>query len=264
MSTEAPAAKKPSKPLTPEQLKRQAFLQRYEAKTTGLLSGLALVYLFTYTVQSIWYDPGQRWFLYLELFGFLLWILFAIDLLFRFIVSPVKEHFFRRNWLDTITVVLPQLRALRALRAFTSNGILARGKSGSVLTSGGILTGIVAVLIIVWVGSLMVLNAERGASGAEITDLGDAIWWSFETITTVGYGDFVPVTDLGRFYAVMIMFFGISVLSTVTATVAASLARSRQATSDPNFEVLQQISELKTLVQSLQTELTTRKTDPSP
>lgn len=247
--------------LTPAQQKRQDFLSAYEAKTTGLLSALALIYLLTFTAQSIWYQPDKTWFLYLQLFGFLLWILFAIDLLFRFIISPAKKHFFRRNWLDTITVVLPQLRALRALRAFTAHGILARGRSGSVLTSGGIVTGIVAVLIIVWVGSLMVLNAERGANGAEITNLGDAVWWSFETITTVGYGDFVPVTDLGRFYAVMIMFFGISVLSTVTATVAASLARSRQANSDPNTEVLQQISELKSLVQSLQTELATKKPD---
>ena len=260
MSTQAdPKKAKEDKPLTPEQLKRQAFLRRYEARTTGLLSGLALVYLFTYTAQSIWFYPKERWFLYLELFGYLLWVLFALDLAFRFAVDPVKRHFFKRNWLDTITVVIPQLRALRALRAFTANGILSRGKTGSIITGGGIATAIIAVLLIVWVGSLMVLNAERGAAGAEIVSLGDAVWWSFETITTVGYGDFVPVTDLGRFFAVMIMFFGISVLSTVTATVAASLSRRRQGDSDPNQEVLDQISELKSLVTTLQQEISRKQ-----
>ena len=37
----------------------------------------------------------------------------------------------------------------------------------------------------------MVLSAERGAKGAEITSFPDSVWWTFETITTVGYGDFV-------------------------------------------------------------------------
>jgi voltage-gated potassium channel len=245
----------PPHPLNPAQMRRWVFLKRYESRTTSLLSALALVYLFTFTAQSIWYYPNDAWFIYLQLFGYLLWLLFAIDLLFRFIVDPVKKKFFTNNALDTITVVIPQLRALRALRAFTSKGILSRGKSGSILTSGGIASGILAVLLIVWVGGLMVLNAERGAPGAEIDTFADAIWWGFETITTVGYGDFVPVTGLGRSLAVLIMFVGIGVLSTVTATVAASLARSKSAPPDPNQEVLAEIGELKSMVAALQAKL---------
>lgn len=236
-------------------MKRWVFLKTYEAKTTLALSVLALIYLFTFTAQAIWYYPQEAWFKYMALFGYLLWLLFALDLLFRFIVDPVKRSFFKNNALDTITVVIPQLRALRALRAFTSKGILTRGKTGSILTSGGIASGILGVLLIVWVGGLMVLNAERGATGAEIINFGDSIWWSFETITTVGYGDFVPVTRVGRALAVLIMFFGIGVLSAVTAAVAASLARNKAARPDPSEEVLSELSELKSMVASLQAKL---------
>lgn len=109
-------------------MKRWNLLKRYEATTTGALSVLALVYLITFTAQAIWYYPQEAWFQYMALFGYLLWLLFAIDLLFRFIVDPVKTGFFKNNALDTITVVIPQLRVLRALRAFTSNGILSRGR----------------------------------------------------------------------------------------------------------------------------------------
>ena len=49
----------------------------------------------------------------------------------------------------------------------------------------------------------------------------DAIWWSFVTITTVGYGDISPATDGGRVVAIIVMLIGIGVLSVLTATIAA-------------------------------------------
>lgn len=235
---------------------RQEWLKSYTARTSGLLSTLALVYLITYSVQSIWHDPGANWYFWLDLFGKFLWLLFAVDLVFRYLMTSPKKHFFRKNWLDTITVVIPQLRALRALRAFTGGGIIS--KSGF-LSGSAIASGIVAVILIVWVGGLMVLNAERGAQGAEITTLGDAVWWGFETITTVGYGDFVPVTGLGRGYAVVIMFVGISVLGVVSATFASTLVKKGNSAApqpeSPQQQILDQLAELKSMVTELEARL---------
>lgn len=217
----------PEPALSPEKQRRLAFLQEYTARTNFALSVLALIYLITYTVQSIWYRPEQPWYQWLVIFGNALWVLFAVDLMFRFAIAPRKRHFFRENWLDTITVAFPQLRALRALRAFTPNGIVAREHSRGVITGGAAASAFTGTLILIWVGSLMVLNAERGAPGAEITSMGDSIWWAFETVTTVGYGDFVPVTWTGRIVAVAIMIVGISALGVVTATLSATLVKSR-------------------------------------
>ncbi len=50
--------------------------------------------------------------------------------------------------------------------------------------------------------------------------LADWLWWSVVTITTVGYGDITPTTVFGRLTGVVLMFFGIGVLSTFTATIA--------------------------------------------
>ena len=237
-------------PLTPSQERRKKWLAAYSAKTSPILSALALVYLVTYSIQSIWYQPEQTWFQALFAFGIGLWALFAVDLLVRFIASPVKRHFFRNNWLDTITVVVPQFRALRSLRAFTPNGILSK-KTGA-LTSGGAVSAALAALIVVWVGSLMVLNAERSSPKAEIVNIGDSVWWSFETITTVGYGDFVPVTWNGRLFAVLIMLVGISALGAVTATLSAVLVKRGHQASNPNAQVLAEIAELKEMVSRLQ------------
>lgn len=213
--------------LTPDQQRREKLLFAYEAKTNTLLSALALVYLVTFSIQSIWYEPKAEWYPWLVAFGNALWLLFAIDLLFRFLLAPVKKHFFRRNWIDTITVVVPQFKALRALRAFTPNGVLAHARSKSVITGGAAMTAGLATTIVIWIGSLMVLDAERGAPGSEIENIGEAVWWAFETVTTVGYGDYVPVTQWGRIFAVMIMLVGISVLGAVTATLSATLVKQK-------------------------------------
>lgn len=52
--------------------------------------------------------------------------------------------------------------------------------------------------------------------------LRDALWWSFVTVTTVGYGDFYPVTAGGRITACFIMGTGLLTLAVVTAQVASS------------------------------------------
>lgn len=62
---------------------------------------------------------------------------------------------------------------------------------------------------------------EQEAAEANITSLGDALWWAIVTATTVGYGDRYPVTPEGRGVAVVLMLLGISLLSVVTANIAA-------------------------------------------
>ena len=52
------------------------------------------------------------------------------------------------------------------------------------------------------------------------TPLADWLWWSVVTVTTVGYGDFTPITPAGRLIGIVLMFFGIGVLSMFTATIA--------------------------------------------
>jgi voltage-gated potassium channel len=230
---------------------RQTILANYERVTSPWMSLLALLYLLSYTAQSIFYYPTEAWFQAANTFGNILWLLFAMDLTFRFVMTTPKKGFFRKNWLETITVVLPQFRALRVLRTFSKNGILA--KSGkSPLTSGGLATAALGTVIVVWVGSLMVLNAERGAKGATINNFGDALWWAMETITTVGYGDVVPVTSSGRIMATFVMMLGISVLGAVTAGLSASLARQSGHHTPPSQLVLDELAELKSMVAALQ------------
>ena len=255
----APAPQPPVPPAPAPPDPRQARVDAFVRVSSPIMSALALVYLVLYSLQGIFYDPGAEWFRFALWFGGFLWAVFAVDLAIHFILTPVKRGFFRQNWLDTITVLIPQFRALRVLRAFNKDSIFkARGKG--VLSGGAVTTAVIGTAIIVWVGSLMVLNAERAAPTATIKSFPDALWWAFETITTVGYGDFTPVTWTGRGYAVLVMFLGISIVGVVSASLAATLVKQSPATPPPAQEIMQELSELKAMVASLQSQLGAKPT----
>ncbi len=68
---------------------------------------------------------------------------------------------------------------------------------------------------------------ESPHKGAQITNLVDAFWWASATVTTVGYGDVVPVTEVGRLMGIALMFVGISIIGTFISALGARLVGSR-------------------------------------
>jgi voltage-gated potassium channel len=72
--------------------------------------------------------------------------------------------------------------------------------------------------VIVGVGAIGIFAVERGQNN-NIQSLGDALWWSVVTTTTVGYGDVSPVTAEGHFIAVALMIVGIGFIGVFTATL---------------------------------------------
>lgn len=68
---------------------------------------------------------------------------------------------------------------------------------------------------------------ESPHEDAQITNLIDAFWWVSATVTTVGYGDVVPVTEAGRIMGIGLMFVGISIIGTIISSLGAILIGSR-------------------------------------
>ena len=66
-------------------------------------------------------------------------------------------------------------------------------------------------IVVIVAGAVGMYYIESPNEDAQIKTMLDAFWWTIATTTTVGYGDVVPVTDLGRTVAIFYMFFGISV-----------------------------------------------------
>ncbi|WP_205859494.1 potassium channel family protein [Phycicoccus flavus] len=232
--------------------------ERWERAGEWPLTVAALVFLLAYSWPIL--DPGlaRTWVTVTDVLSWVAWAMFAVDYLVRLLLSTHRARFVRRNVLDLAVVLLPLLRPLRLLRLITLLGVLNR-------RAGGSLRGRVSVyvagsaLAVMFVASLAVLDAERGAEGANITSFGDALWWAATTVTTVGYGDTYPVTTQGRFVAAGLMLAGIALIGVVTATLASWLVdqvreiedTSRTATEADVDGLRAEIAELRAAVERI-------------
>ena len=81
-------------------------------------------------------------------------------------------------------------------------------------TFGGMIYLLITIgisIAVIFGGAIGMYFIESPNEDAQIKTMLDAFWWTVATITTVGYGDVVPVTDLGRTVAIFYMFFGITI-----------------------------------------------------
>ncbi len=78
---------------------------------------------------------------------------------------------------------------------------------------------VVVAAVVVFTGATVAYYAEH-ATNPEFATFGDSLWWGIVTLTTVGYGDIVPKTTLGRWAGVMIMISGIAILGILAGSLA--------------------------------------------
>jgi voltage-gated potassium channel len=193
-------------------------LQRWEERSEWPLAGVALGFLIAYSVQVL-AQPNLVVDRALEFAIGVAWFIFGIDYVVRLALANNRVRWFFRHLIDLAIVALPFLRPLRLLRLLVLFGALQKAIGGAFRGQVILYTALSTVLMI-YVASLAILDAERDQPGSRIVNFGDAVWWSITTVTTVGYGDLSPVTTQGRVIAVFLMIGGISLVGVVTATIA--------------------------------------------
>lgn len=231
-------------------------LARWEASTHWPLIVASVVWLVAYSWKAISGASGL-----LALFAWIVigatYAIFLVDYFMRLYLAKPRRPWFRGHLLDLAIVAIPMLRVLRLLRVLTAY-TFGQQSAGTVLRSRISIYGAAASLLIIYLCALAVLDAERGAPGSNIETFGEALWWAFVTVLTVGYGDYYPVTLLGRVWAVALMAGGIAIVGTVTATVSSwvieKAARGRDddepATRGQIRGVIQQLTDLQTRMAS--------------
>jgi len=189
----------------------------WERWSTIPLAVLALVYLGLYSFEVLGHLNKILAFDFVAISD-VIWGIFIIDFAGRFLLSPKKMRFLKSNAIELVSLVLPVFRAFRMFRVVIALGFLSRvGKTLSARIN--IYVGLILPLLL-YVCSLGVYEAEHMAPGANIKQFGDAVWWAFVTLATVGYGDYYPVTLEGRMIAVLLMIAGLAFVSVIAVSIA--------------------------------------------
>ncbi len=162
---------------------------------------------------------------------------FLADFFFRFAAAPDRVKFLKWGWIDLLASI-PSLDALRwgrvvsvtrvfmLLRFVRSWRVLSRVLRHDPARAVVALTLMATVLVMVSC-SILVLSVET-TEKSNIKTGYDALWWSLTTVTTVGYGDFFPVTPKGRMVGGVLMIFGIALYATFTAFISARIMEIKQ------------------------------------
>jgi voltage-gated potassium channel len=186
----------------------------------------------------------------LTLYDNVICLIFLADFLYNLARSrPRREYFIdQRGWLDLLGSIPSfgffQFSALFRLARLSRFARIARLLSGSnrrelvrdMVENRGQYATFVTILLagmVLSISSFMVLQFESRSPDANIKTGGDAIWWGFVTITTVGYGDRFPVTTLGRLVGLLVMFAGVGIIGALASILASLLVPTPPAAPEP-------------------------------
>lgn len=210
------------------------------------LLSLILVSTFIIMMESV-PKLDKKYHVYFIISEWIISVFFTAEYWARIAVLKNKRHYifsffgiidflslvpFYLSFFFPVTKYFLIFRMLRMLRVFRVFNLLDFMNDGSVIlramknSSRKIYIFLLFLIIFsVIVGSLMFM-VEGGRSGFET--IPQSIYWAVVTVTTVGYGDVSPITPMGKFFAVILMLAGYSIIAVPTGIVTAEMRNKRQ------------------------------------
>jgi voltage-gated potassium channel len=182
---------------------------------------------------------------------------FILEFGLRLYDSPSRKSYLKSHWLDIVTC-LPAVGPFRLIRlvrlvGFVRLGATARaygvGAAASERLPGGVgIWVLVPILITVWLAASYGYYELEGGANHNVKTFGDALFYTFITASTVGYGTVSPVTPEGKVLTGALIFLSIGLLGFASAQLTAKLLPQKdsvadlKATVDRQSQLLQEIS----------------------
>ncbi|HYC59190.1 MAG TPA: ion transporter [Thermoanaerobaculia bacterium] len=187
---------------------------------------------------------------------------FLLDFFVTLWRAPDRWRYLRTwGWIDLISSI-PTLdvarwgrlarvaRLLRILRALRATRLLSKVMLQQRRQSTSFAAAFVAFLLILG-ASTAILHFET-APESNIKSAGDAVWWAFTTITTVGYGDRFPISTAGRVVACLLMTAGVGLFGVFSASLAAWFLVPEDEAAEGEIAALRaEIAALRESIESL-------------
>jgi voltage-gated potassium channel len=211
-------------------------IKRREEQDFGYELFIAAVSILSVFNMVLAYIPGvdQDAINVVYIINAVLTLLFIYDFGLRLATAPSRSFYFFRDygWADLLATI-PALRIFRLFRIYKAYRIIKKFGIHYIMTylsrnraASALYILILMVIIIIEAGGFLVLQAESHSPSANILTAGDAIWWAYVTITTVGYGDRFPTTSVGRIVGILVMTTGVAVFATFAGLISSKLLAS--------------------------------------
>jgi len=215
---------------------------------TGKQFDVVLLFLILFSVLIVMFESVPEWrVLYEEELHWVEWgftILFTIEYLLRILVSPKPLKYITSLWgiIDLISIIptfispfisgYASFRAIRAVRLLRMFRILKlnRFTSESQALAYSLKASYYKVMVFLFFVFLMMVMAgtlmyviEGGENGFD--SIPASIYWAIVTTTTVGYGDVVPATDLGKIISSVMMILGYAIIAVPTGLITVEMSK---------------------------------------
>ena len=207
-------------------LKRKWLFKDYYDTTIIILALISVILVLLGFAEMVDLDNPPY-----NIIDLLLWGVFVVDYVWRFSLSRGKWRFIIENIFDLLAILplnaiftvfrvgrifrlarlTKLLKLTRLLRIVGLTGKLEKKVSKLLRTNG--------LLYILYLNFFIVLLGSSILSVVEEKSFSDSLWWALVTVTTVGYGDIVPVSLFGKWIAVLLMLVGISTIGMLTSTL---------------------------------------------
>lgn len=196
-----------------------------------------------------------------EILNIVIWLFFCSETLLLTWLCKDRFNYLKNNWLNIVIIIagipiiwetIPYTTSLRALRLLiflnlllqlstTIRSVLAENNLGQTL--------MVSLVVIVFAGYLI------AGIDPNIKTPSDGIWWAWVTVTTVGYGDLVPVSPEGRMFGGLLILMGIGLFSMLTAAFSVFFISKNQDQQHWEQERNEGIKELNKRLTTIETQL---------
>src|SRR5713226_8559521 len=227
------------------------FVKRHALAWELVTAGLTLVYV----VLAFLQDQGSSGLVTAGVAA--LAAVFVIEFGLRLYDSPSRIGYFRTHWLDIVTCV-PVVGPFRALRLVRLVGVIRLaatvraygvGAAASDRLPGGVgLWVLTPILITVWLAASYGYYELEAGVNPHVKTFGDALFYSFITASTVGYGAVTPVTPEGKVLTGVLIFLSIGLLGFASAQLTAKLlpqgheVADLRATVDRQCQLLDEVN----------------------
>lgn len=189
----------------------------------------------------------------------IVWSAFVFETVLLSSLVQYKKHYLLHNWMNLAIICAgvfiiwgyePVLAFLRALRLILVIGILLRISRtlSHVLSQNNLGNTLAFALFVVVMSGIIMWRIDPAVHSAW-----EGIWWALVTVSTVGYGDVVPVSEGGRMFATFLIMLGIVTLAILTANISAYLIKF--GNGERNDKLHEQLNEISARLEAIERQI---------